>query len=235
MRFRPSLTAVLLVVLPATAASCGGGGTSTSGTTASKPALTTSTTSRAVPSTVPPPPPTSAAVWPTTMSGTRYETPAAAAQGFATSFLHMAGPIVGTFQQSSTGSGQVPIQATGTGPVTTVAVSRLGSDQSWWVTGSSTPDIRLTQPTSGALVSSPVMLAGSAQAFEGVVKTQVREDDNTQPIGDGVVTAGMAMTPFTGSVTYSAARTKYGALVLFTVSAKDGSVVEASVTRLRLG
>ena len=235
MRFRSTFAAAVLVGIPVLVAACGGGGTSTSGRTTSTSAPRTAPTARAVPSTVPASPPTSTAVWPTTLSGTRYATPVAAAQGFATSYLHMAGPVAGTFQQGSAGSGQVPIQATGTGPVTTVAVRQLGSDQSWWVTGSSTPDIRLTQPTSEALVSSPVTMRGSAQAFEGVVKTQVREDGNTQPIGEGVVNAGMAMTPFTGSVAYSAASTKYGALVLFTVSAKDGSVVEASVIRLRLG
>jgi len=51
----------------------------------------------------------------------------------------------------------------------------------------------------------------------------VREDDNNKPLGEGVVTGGMQMTPFSGSLVFSKASAKYGAVVLYTVSAKPRS------------
>ena len=113
---------------------------------------------------------------------------------------------------------------------------KLGSDNSWWVLGAGTAAIRLTEPVWNASITSPVALKGTAMAYEGTVQTQVREDDNSKPLGEGYVTGrGDAMGPFSGSLAFAKATSKYGAVVLFTISAKDGSVVEASVIRVRFG
>ena len=130
----------------------------------------------------------------------------------------------------------MPVQPSAAGPETTVLVRKLGSDSSWWVLGAGTAAIRLTEPVWNASITSPVTLKGTAMAYEGTVQTQVREDDNSKPLGDGYVTGrGDAMGPFSGSLVFTKATSKYGAVVLFTVSAKDGSVMEASVIRVHFG
>jgi hypothetical protein len=200
---------------------------STSSSTSTKVPASTSTTS--------PQSSTWTAVWPTASSSTRYGTPEEAARGFATDYLHIVDPVVGPFQQGDFRSGEVPVQPSSTGPVTTVLVRQLGSDSSWWVLGAGTAAIRLTDPAWNSLITSPVTLRGAAMAFEGTVQTQVREDGNSKPLGEGFVTGGMEMTPFSGSLVFSRASTKYGAVVLYTISAKDGAVLEASVIRVRFG
>jgi hypothetical protein len=175
-------------------------------------------------------------VWPTAASTTRYRTPESAAQGFATDYLHMTNPVINGFQQGDARSGEVPVQPNSTGPVTTVLVRQLGSDNSWWILGAGTASINLSAPVWNARLSSPVTLTGTSVAYEGTVQTQVRQDDTTKPLGEGYVTGGStAMGPFSGSLAFTKPTTKYGAVVLFTISAKDGSVIEASVIRVQFG
>ena len=73
-------------------------------------------------------------------------------------------------------------------------------------------------------------------AYEGTIQTQVREDDNSKPLGEGYVTGGStSMGPFSGSLAFTKATTKYGAVVLYTTSAENGAVMEASVIRVQFG
>src|SRR5664280_96961 len=202
--------------------------TSTSSSTSTTAPSTTSTTS--------PQSATWTAVWPTAASNIRCQTPEAAALGFATDYLHMVNPVIGQFRQGDSRSGEMPVQPSATGPETTVLVRKLGSDNSWWVLGAGTAAIRLTEPVWNASITSPVTLKGTAMAYEGTVQTQVREDDNSKPLGEGYVTGrGDAMGPFNGSLAFTKATSKYGAVVLFTISGKDGSVMEASVIRVQFG
>ena len=48
-----------------------------------------------------------------------------AARGFATDYVGFTDPIVGEFQQGDARSGEVPVQATVIGPITTVLVRQL--------------------------------------------------------------------------------------------------------------
>ena len=156
--------------------------------------------------------------------------------GFATDYLHMVNPVIGQFQQGDARSGEVPVQPSATGPVTTVLVRELGSDNSWWVLGAGTAAISLTEPVWNASITSPVTLKGTAMAYEGTVQTQVRGDDNSKPLGEGYVTGRSdAMGPFSGSLAFTKANTKYGAVVLYTISAENGEVMEASVIRVQFG
>ena len=219
--------AATLAALSVAAVGCSSN-TSTSSSTSTTAPSTTSTTSSQ--------PATWTAVWPTAASNIRYQTPEAAALGFATDYLHMVNPVIGQFRQGDSRSGEMPVQPSATGPETTVLVRKLGSDNSWWVLGAGTAAIRLTEPVWNASITSPVTLKGTAMAYEGTVQTQVREDDNSKPLGEGYVTGrGDAMGPFNGSLAFTKASSKYGAVVLFTVSAKDGSVMEASVIRVQFG
>jgi hypothetical protein len=156
--------------------------------------------------------------------------------GFATDYLHMVNPVIGQFRQGDARSGEVPVKSSATGPATTVLVRQLGSDDSWWVLGAATASISLTEPAWNASITSPVTLTGTAMAYEGTIQTQVREDDTSKPLGEGYVTGrGDAMGPFSGSLAFTKATAKYGAVVLYTISAKDGSVVEATVVRVQFG
>jgi Immunoglobulin-like domain of bacterial spore germination len=219
--------AATLAALSVAAVGCSSN-TSTSSSTSTTAPSTTSTTS--------PQSATWTAVWPTAASNIRYQTPEAAALGFATDYLHMVNPVIGQFRQGDSRSGEMPVRPSATGPETTVLVRKLGSDNSWWVLGAGTAAIRLTEPVWNASITSPVTLKGTAMAYEGTVQTQVREDDNSKPLGEGYVTGrGDAMGPFNGSLAFTKATSKYGAVVLFTISGKDGSVMEASVIRVQFG
>lgn len=225
---RRTLCIALLAAFAMVMIGCSGSPSSTSSTTTTMAAATTSTTSLESA--------TWTAVWPTAASGTRYQTPEAAAQGFATTYLHMVNPVIGPFEQGDARSGEVPIQPSASGPVTTVLVRQLSPDNSWWVLGAGTTAINLTEPVWDAVISSPVALKGTSVAFEGTVQTQVREDNNSKPLGEGFVTGGSTgMGPFEGTLPFSKPSASYGAIVLFTTSAKDGAVMEAMVIRVRLG
>ncbi|MGH3426151.1 MAG: Gmad2 immunoglobulin-like domain-containing protein [Mycobacteriales bacterium] len=148
----------------------------------------------------------------------------------------MVNPVIGSFEQGDARSGEVPVQPSASGPVTTVLVRQLGPDNSWWVLGAGTAAIALTEPVWNASITSPVTLKGTAMAFERTVQTQVREDDNSKPLGEGYVNGrSNAMGPFSGSLAFTKASTKYGTVVLYTTSAENGAVMEASVIRVRLG
>ncbi len=202
-------------------------------TTTAATATSTATSTSAPPPTVTVPIDTATAVWPYASASTRYTDPIAAARGFATDFVGFTNPIVGEFRQGDARSGEVPVQPDPSGPETTVFVRQLGD--SWWVLGAATANIRLSSPAALASITSPVRLQGTSTAFEGTVNTQVRQDGATEPIGTGIVMGGGngVMGPFDGTLAFSPPSAPAGALVLLTVSAKDGSVSEATVVRVK--
>ncbi|MDE3064565.1 MAG: hypothetical protein KGJ36_02715 [Acidobacteriota bacterium] len=181
-------------------------------------------------------PSTTSAIWPTAASGIRFTTPAAAARGFAVEYLGMSKPLVGAFRQGDSRSGEVPVHTSATGPETTVLVRQLGPGTDWSVIGAATQDIDITSPTTGATVASPMDLRGRSLAFEGVVNVTLRDDVSSTPlVATTVMGGGTSMAPFSSKVTFATPASTYGALVLYTRSAKDGSVVAASVIRVRFG
>ncbi len=147
----------------------------------------------------------------------------------------MTSPVIGQFQQGDTRSGEVNVQPNATGPVTTVILRQLTSDQSWWILGAATADITITQPSTLATVSSPLVISGSSTAFEAVVNVTLRQDNVTTPLVATTVMGGSngQLGPFHKSLTFATPTSSYGALVMYTVSAKDGSVANASVIRVR--
>ena len=114
MEQRHVVTGVVLVLSVAVVA-CGSNTSSPSTSDASTSTSTPSTTIAAPTSTTAPAAATWAAVWPTAASTTRYQTPEAAAQGFATDYLHMTNPVINRFQQGDARSGEVPVQPSATG------------------------------------------------------------------------------------------------------------------------
>lgn len=193
-------------------------------TTTSTPASTTTVDTSA----------TDAAVWPTPSSGRRFTDPVEAATTFATEFVGFTDPVVGEFLQGDSRSGEVEVRPRADGPVTTVFVRLLGTDDAWSVLGTATPNIEVDQPTALTTIGNPVRLVGRARAFEGTVDVEVREDGTTTPLGTGFVTGrgDGVLGPFDSELPYEVAGTERGTVLFVTHSAEDGSVWEAAVIRV---
>ena len=240
---RPVRTGTLAVLaLALVMAGCGSSGSEGATTTkADRPSTTTasdattttteaSTTTTSTPGQAQP----ELAIWPFASGEQRFSSPVDAARSFATEYLGMAHPVVGEFQQGDSRSGEVPITPAETGPTTTVLVRQASSDDSWWVIGAANDHLRLEQPEALATISSPVALSGQSTAFEATITVQVRRDGSVDPIGEGVTMGGAngEMGPFSTDLEFDAAGASSGAIVLETMSAEDGGVMEASVVRV---
>lgn len=199
------------------------------------PSTSTSSSSSSTTTTTPPSDDAAVAVFPTGSGGARYTDPVAATNAFATQYVGFTDPFVGAFRQGDARSGEVDVQPFADGPITTVFVRRLGPDDAWYVIGSATANITVTQPTPLATITSPVALAGTSTAFEGTVQVQVRADGRAEPLQNGFVTGGAngELGPFTSSLAFPSPGVGAGAVVFFTVSAENGSILEASVVRVR--
>jgi hypothetical protein len=186
---------------------------------------TTATTSTSAPTTT---------TWPFATSPMRFTDPMTAVYSFAVDYAGFTSPIVGAFQQGDTRSGEVSIRATSNGPVTTVLVRQVTSDNTWWVLGAVSGAIDVTSPKALAAISSPLSLAGRSTAFEAVVNVDLRQDGTLTPVARTTVMGGSmgVMGPFAKIVAFTMPAAKAGALVFKTLSAKDGSVVEVSVVRV---
>lgn len=195
---------------------------------------TTTTSSTSAVTTTSAPEPTWVATWPTASSSLRYRTPTAAALGFARAVLHMSTPQARAFQQGDTRSGEVPIVTSPTGPVTTVLVRQLTSDNSWWVLGSACAAVNISTPHALNTVTSPQILSGESTAFEAVINYALYQDNDTTPLASGTTMGGAngEMGPFNTTLSFTAPTQRYGVLVVYTLSAKDGSVLEASAIRV---
>lgn len=176
---------------------------------------------------------TTTAVWPTA-SGPVYTTPVAAARGFAVEFVGFRSPVVGEFKRGDTRSGEVDVRARPGGAVTTVLVRQLGAGGRWFVLGSVSGNLLLTEPAALQKVASPLRLRGTSTAFEANVTVEVRQDGTKAPIGTGFVMGGSMgeVGPFDGTVTFRRPTARYGAILLLTYSMEDGRVWEASTVRV---
>lgn len=227
----PMHRAVLAALLVVSLAGCG------DDSNGSEPAATSTTTSTSVttaaPTTVPAGDELATAVWPDPTTSQRFEDPVAAARSFAVDLVGFTDPVVGEFQQGDSRSGEVEVRPTPTGPVTTVLVRQLGGDGTWWVLGCATANIEVDQPTAGEQISSPVRLAGRANAYEGNVNVQIVADSGTEPLVESYVTGMMGeLGPFDREVEFPNPGSGRGAVLFRTLSAEDGSVWEAAVVRV---
>ncbi len=174
-------------------------------------------------------------LWPNPATALRYGSPTSAALAFARHVLKMASPVAQSFQQGDSRSGEVPIQPDATGPTTIVLVRQLASDTSWWVLGSIAGEVQIDVPEQFATVSSPLRVSGRSTAFEAVINLALYQDDSTAALAQGTAMGGSMgkMAPFARTLAYPEPTSSYGVLVVYTRSAKDGSVLEASATRVR--
>jgi hypothetical protein len=210
-------------------AGCGtdsdGDGATTTTTTPTDTAVSTSAPTAEQPET---------AVWPFASSATRFDDPVAAATSFAVDYLGFVDPVIGEFQGGDSRSGEVAIRPTDDGPVTTVFVRMVTSDESWWVLGAATANLQLESPEAVAAISSPVTLAGQSTAFEATVNVEIRQDDSMEPLAEDIVMGGSMgdMGPFSKEVTFATPQAEAGAIILKTYSAEDGTILEAGVLRV---
>ena len=131
-------------------------------------------------------------------------------------------------------SGEIQVQASDPGPSTTVLLRQLTDDDSWWVIGAVSENITIDEPETGAEVSSPLTVSGTASAFEGTVDVQLRVDGTDEPILEGFVTGsgGPEPGPYSEIFEFTSPGETGGALVMLSLSPRDGSVVEASALRI---
>lgn len=217
---------VILIALGSLAA-CGTTTPSSTGTTTTVTRSSSSTTSSVSSQPI-------TAVWPFAAGTTRYTDPVEAARSFAVTYLGFVDPVIGGFQQGDSRSGEVAVQTSSNGPVTTVIVRMLTPDNSWWVLGASTPNLQLQTPKTLGVITSPVTLSGQSTAFEATVNVQIRQDGTLVPLKEDIVMGGSngTMGPFSKSVDFTTPSSRSGAIVLKTLSAKDGNTSEASVIRV---
>lgn len=222
LRLRVVIGVVIVGVILISA--CGGGSDSETTTTSRKPATTTTTKAVAID--------LSTAVFP--VGDIRYSSPVEAATAFANEYVGFTSPIVGEFVAGDSLSGEVPVQATNSGVVTTVLVRQLDAAGHWWVLGSSSPNLVLTSPSVGTAITSAVTLRGQSTAFEATFNVEIRQDRTAPVLGGGPAMGGSNgdMGPFTDVVSFTQPTQTRGAIVLKTYSMKDGTVVEASVIRI---
>lgn len=179
------------------------------------------------------------AVWPRVQTSQRFDSPDAVARSFVVDFLGFVDPVIGEYQAGDLRSGEVPVQPTAQGPVTTVLVRQL-EDDTWFVIGADTADITLGSPEAGADIDCPVQLTGTALAFEGTVNVAIYADLVDEPIGTGFVTGSGSPPagPFDGAVECDmsslGAGPSFGVIVLSVASGEDGRIWSAEVVRVQL-
>ena len=177
------------------------------------------------------------AVWPFASSAERFDDQSLVAMSFAKSYLGFTDPRATAYHAFDAESGEVGIRPGGEPPLTMVRMHRLAADGTWWVTGSATSNIELQAPAAMGTISSPVTLTGQSTAYEATVNVEIRQDGSTAPLVQDVVMGGSMgeMGPFDKAITYTRPAAPAGAIVLKTVSAKDGTIAEATVVRVKFG
>ena len=227
VRARPVLAAAV-VGIAVVAAACGG--TSPGPSTSLAPATTAPSTTSTSPPTAQP----STAVWPFASTTLRYASPVAAARGFALTYLGFSNPVVGPFQQGDSRSGEIEVRASPGGVVTTVLVRMLAPGDTWWVLGSVASTLELHSPAALSTISSPVTLTGQSTAFEATINLELRQDGTLTPLATTTTQGGSngEMGPFTATMTFPPPTAGAGAIVVRTISAKDGATEAASTVRI---
>ena len=165
----------------------------------------------------------------------RFEEPAAAARAYATDVLGFTELVLSAPQPGQDGTSGVVVQPSEDGPETTIELVQSGD--AWFVTGSHTPDITVTEPAPGTSLASPFETSGEALTFEGNVEVVVLAQDGVAPLGQGAVTGSGTPPPgpFQGDVPFfPPPEPTPGVLVYRASSAQDGRVLAATSVRVRL-
>lgn len=158
----------------------------------------------------------------------------------ATDFGHMANVVIDNSGRVSGDTWVVLLQSGATGPRTSVYVTERASDHSWWVTSVSAQDIVIGYPKWQSAVSNPFRVTGLSTAFEATVNGTVSSRTSGRTLkrframggADGIVGAFSATIAVPSSST--GVKSTSATIMLYEVSAKDGSVMEFSAAPLTI-
>jgi len=204
------------------------------GTTMTAPEATT--TSTAVPAPV-------EGIWPTAAAD-RSTDPDATARAFVATYLGLARPVstaaaVGglsaTVEVAFLGDDGRPFA-----PMTTLSLARSHPGGTWTVEGASSPGIDPGYGLDhGAVLASPARIDGRANAFEGTVQIEIREDGMVagQALGRGFATGSGdsdgSLGPFAADVAFDRPGRPFGAVLIFEDSAAgDGRLIQLAAVRV---
>ena len=86
-----------------------------------------------------------------------------------------------------------------------------------------------------AIVHWALIISGQSTAFEATVNVEIRQDGTLEPLTTGIVMGGSngEMGPFSKVIPFTKPTAARGAIILKTMSAKDGNIAEASVVRVQ--
>jgi hypothetical protein len=226
MRRHHRIAGVSLVVLSAGVfiAGASSGATIWLSATSSRTSLTTNTLA-----------PSWRAIWPVTPTTSGYASPVVAARNFAVSLLHMNAPVVGTFLSRGASTGVVGVRSSVTSLATNVHVTRFAGAAGWWVVSCTTRDIDLISPLALAGVTSPLTLTGRSLAYEAVVNISLYIDGRKAALVSATTMGGASqMAPFRATLRFPQGLQRYGTVIMYSRSAKDGSTVVATARRIFL-
>lgn len=179
-------------------------------------------------------------IWPLPASHRTFTDVTTAALSVATDFGHMANVVIDNSGRVSGDTWVVLLQSGATGPRTSVYLTERASDQSWWVTSVSAQDIVLGYPKWQSAVSNPFHVTGLSTAFEATVNGTVSSRTSGQMLkrftamggANGIVGAFSATIAVPSSST--GVKSTSATIMLYEVSAKDGSVMEFSAAPLTI-
>ncbi len=232
---------IALLVGGIIATGCSAGNHSDHATTNGGPATTTAPRDHPVTSATPTAPDTSTATQPANHDRPSTTEAVATAVAYMHREVGMRDPVAGPFRWTGPTTGQVDVhprfgagQQPLTSPITVVSLQRL--TKVWYVLGTQTSTIRVTQPQPSARIASPVRVAGRALAFEGTVQVRVTQDRYGKDIllGSGIVTGGGDVPrPFQGQISFRPPTGTTGSIIFAELSAANGEVSRATVIRVR--
>jgi hypothetical protein len=182
-------------------------------------------------------------VWPIDES-VKYETPETMAAAFVHEFLGVADASVGTYRAGDTTSGEIDVKSS-FGTVISTLLAQRDIDGSWRAVEAVNPHLVIDTPEPESEIRSPQTITGSSVAFEGTVHVTLygyESWDRRQPCGachpflatTTFTGHGTEMGPYETSISWSRTTDKWGLLMLWTDSARDGSLAEATVRYVHL-
>ena len=176
-------------------------------------------------------------IFPDPGTSQRFDSPEAAVQVFVTEWVGMTNPILGTFQQGDSRSGEVEVRAFPAQTDPTVVLVRQLEDDTWYVIGATHASIQPAQPEPGATVTSPLTLTGQAYAFEGTVGIRLHADGATQPIATGFVTGrgDGILGDYEGEIEFDAGSADHGFILYTSEGGEDGAPIAFVAHRLHFG
>ncbi|MGI9597324.1 MAG: hypothetical protein ACR2QK_14270, partial [Acidimicrobiales bacterium] len=185
----------------------------------------------------PTPPPAAeyaAALWPSPSYAKRYEDPRQLAGAFAENYIGFESPVVGGFQPTEPGAGEVEVRPAADGPATMILVRRLGPERSWWATGATTGHIVVDRPLPNAAIGTSLHYSGEARTGPDTITIEIRVDRVKNPVAtrEFVTTGDAEGHWFEGRFGWAATTGRSGAVVFFSRD-DGGAVLEATVIKVR--